>query len=426
MLKHLLKAREDHNAHCLAMRVFLDGISGDLTADQDREYAAMQVKQKQLDAKVRLLEADDIRETQGALAAISHRPTDRTWLERYSGRNTWTDATAGALQKFAGWMQTGKESFLEGLGIPQGLQAGLSSETDPDGGMALPPIIQDHFEKRIREISPIRQIAKVWPTTDAHPRFLIDNNGTASGWVGESDGRLVTASPKLQGIDPIFGEIYANCPATQWLLDDWTNAATWLEDSIVEEFAVQEGAAFVSGNGVTKPRGFLTYPTSSTADATRADFTLQYVPTGAASAFIAATAAASPADCLIDTVAALKPGYRQGAVWVMNRATLATIRKFKDASTGQFIVQRNLETGAPENLLGFPVVEAEDMDALGANKFPIAFGNFQRGYVIVDRQMQMIRDPYTNKPNVNFYGTKRVAGNVLNFDALKLVKCATS
>lgn len=349
---------------------------------------------------------------------------DRTWLDQYARRAQWSANERTALKRFAGWMKTGNESFLEGLEMPS-FQAGLSTDTEPDGGLALPSVVQSLIEKRLRDISPIRQIARVWPTTDAHPRFLVDNNGTTSGWVGEQSARPATEAPNLHAVEPAFGEVYANAPATQWILDDWANAASWLEESIAEEFAVAEGAAFVSGNGITKPRGFTTYPTAATADATRANFTIQHIATGDAAAFIAPSATASPADVLIDTQTALKAGYRQGAVWVMNRATLGTVRKFKD-SEGRFAVQRSLEVGAPEMLLGYPVVEAEDMPAIGANAYPIAFGNFQRAYVIVDRSMRMLRDPYTSKPNVLFYGTKRVAGDVIGFDAIKLVKCAAA
>jgi HK97 family phage major capsid protein len=192
----------------------------------------------------------------------------------------------------------------------------------------------------------------------------------------------------------------------------------WLADEVAREFARAEGAAFVTGNGTNQPRGFTTYPVTTEADAVRAYGTVQYVAAGAAGNF----AAASPQDRLVDLVHALRAPYRQGAVFVMASDTLARIRKMK-TSDGAFIWSPGLTVGQPGTLLGFPVVEAEDMPAVAADSLSIAFGNFQAAYVIADRgETSVLRDPYSNKPFVHFYATKRVGGALVNSEAIKLMR----
>ena len=163
---------------------------------------------------------------------------------------------------------------------------------------------------------------------------------------------------------------------------------------IATEFAKAEGSAFVNGDGVDKPKGFLTYTTAATSDATRAFGSLQYVASGAAGGL----PATNPENKLLDLVHSLRAPYRQGAVWVMNSSTLATIRKFKTAD-GAFIWTPGLVTGQPDTLLGYPVVESEDMPDIAANATPIAFGNFQAGYLIAERsETNILRDPYRTSP----------------------------
>ncbi len=190
---------------------------------------------------------------------------------------------------------------------------------------------------------------------------------------------------------------------------------------IAMEFAKAEGAAFVGGSGSGRPKGFLTQPTAATADGTRAFGTLQYLASGTAGDF-----SASPQERLIDLVQALRAPYRQGASFVMNAATLARIRKFK-TSDGAFVWAPSLAAGQPATLLGYPVIEAEDMPDIAANALSIAFGNFRAGYLIAERaETVILRDPYSNKPFVNFYATKRVGGCVTNSEAIKLMKFSVS
>jgi len=207
--------------------------------------------------------------------------------------------------------------------------------------------------------------------------------------------------------------------ATQTLLDDSAvNIDEWIASEIDTVFAEQEGTAFVSGNGTTAPKGFLTYTKEEESDWEWGK--LGFVLSGAAGAF----AASDPSDALVDLVYALKAGYRQNATFVMNRRTQAEVRKLKD-DAGNYLWAPPATAGGQATLMGFPVAEAEDMPDIAANSFSIAFGDFRRGYLVVDRMgVRVLRDPYSAKPYVLFYVTKRVGGGVADFDAIKLMKFA--
>ena len=207
------------------------------------------------------------------------------------------------------------------------------------------------------------------------------------------------------------------------MLDDAAfDVEAWLANEIATEFARAEGSAFVAGNGTNRPRGFLNNPTATTGDGTRAFGTLQYLATGTDASF----GASNPQDRLVDLVQSLRPPYRQGASWVMNSKTLAAVRKFKD-STGAFLWQPSLISGNADMLLGYPVIEAEDMPDVASGSLSVAFGNFKAGYLITERaETTILRDPYTNKPYVYFYATKRIGGCVSNSEAIKLLKFSVS
>jgi HK97 family phage major capsid protein len=249
-------------------------------------------------------------------------------------------------------------------------------------------------------------------------RKLVTAGGTPSGWVGEIISRPETATPTFIEVAPPSGELYANPAASQAMLDDSAfDVEAWLASEIATEFARAEGSAFVGGNGINRPKGFLAAPTAIQVDSLRPFGTLQYIATGQAGGF-----GTSPADKLIDLVQTLRPPYRQGAAFVMNSATASVIRKFK-TSDGAFLWQPGLAAGQPDSLLGYPVVEAEDMPDIAADSLSIAFGNFRVGYLIAERtETQILRDPFTNKPFVHFYATKRVGGQVANSEAIKLLK----
>ena len=294
----------------------------------------------------------------------------------------------------------------------------VSGAVPADGGYAVPRTIDAMIARQLTAISPIRAIAQVVQTGSAGYRKLVTTGGTASGWVSETAARPGTATPQFAEIAPPTGELYANPAASQAMLDDaGFDLESWLASEIAMEFARAEGAAFVNGTGADQPEGFLSAPFASTADGVRAFGTLQYLGTGNASGF-----GASPEDTLLDLVHALQSGYRQGASWVMNSATLAAVRKLK-TDDGAFLWQPGLVEGQPDRLLGYPVVEAEDMPDLAAGETPIAFGNFRAGYLIAERSAtQILRDPFTNKPFVHFYATKRVGGQVLDSAAIKLLR----
>jgi len=310
------------------------------------------------------------------------------------------------------YLRAGREAELKSLNT---VSAG-------DGGFALPTELDQQIAQRLLRISPIRAIAQVVQTTTSDYRKLIAIGGTVSGWASETGARTETTSPKFAEIIPPSGDLFANPSATQHMLDDaGFDVEGWLADQIAGEFARAEGAAFVNGAGTNQPMGFLSISTSLAGDATRSFGTLQHVVSGNATGFDA-----QPADRLIDMLMALKPGHRQGAVWVMNAATIAMVRKVKDGM-GDYVWQPSVIDGQPDRLLGYPVVEAADMPDVAAGAYPIAFGNFKNGYLITERLgTRLLRDPYSNKPFVNFYATKRVGGQVLDSDAIKLLKIAAS
>ena len=294
----------------------------------------------------------------------------------------------------------------------------ISGAVPSDGGYAVPRQIDAMIARELTEISPIRAIAQVVQTGSAGYRKLVSTGGTASGWVSETAGRPETDTPNFAEIAPPTGELYANPAASQAMLDDaGFDLESWLASEIAMEFARAEGAAFVGGNGTKQPMGFLSAPVSTSEDGARSFGTLQYVGSGDADGFDA-----NPDARLIDLVHTLKAGHRQGASFVMNSATLAEVRKLKTAD-GAFLWQPGLVEGQPDRLLGYPVVEAEDMPDIAAGEYPIAFGNFRHGYLIAERSAtQVLRDPFTNKPFVHFYATKRVGGQVLDSNAIKLLK----
>ncbi len=324
------------------------------------------------------------------------------------------EALAHKAAFFDGYVRKGLERDLDRLEAKA-----LNIGTPAEGGFTVPEELDQRIERRLRDISPIRAIASVVQIGSANYKKLVTLTGPASGWVGEADPRAETTAPTFAEVAPPLGEVFANPAATQAMLDDaFFDVESWLAEELSIEFAGKEGAAFVAGDGVNKPSGFLTAPTAALDDATRAFGTLEHVPTGVDGAF----PAADPSDILFDLVHSLKAGYRAEARFVMNAATLNVIRKFKDVD-GDYLWRPGLESGQASTLLGFPVVEAEDMPDIASGSLAVAFGNFARGYLVTDRMgTRILRDPYSNKPFVHFYATRRVGGGVINSDALKLLK----
>jgi len=309
-------------------------------------------------------------------------------------------------------------------GLDTGFETKSLSETvGSDGGVSIPQQIDKLIDQTLVQISPLRRIANVVTIGTTNYSKLIVQGGIASGWVAENGARTVTATPNFISIVPPMGELFAQPAATQAMLDDaMFDVEGWLAAEVAIEFARAEGVAFVTGSGVARPKGFLSYATSAADDTTRPFNTLQYLPSGAAGAF----AATNPQDRLIDLVHSLRTPYRQGASWVMNSAVLARIRKMKD-SYGGFLWQPALAADQPATLLGYPVYEADAMPDLAADSLSIAFGNFQAGYLIAERaNTTLLRDPFSNKPFVQFYATRRLGGAVVNSEAIKLLKFSVS
>ena len=317
---------------------------------------------------------------------------------------------------FDAYMRSGESAGLRALEVKA-----MSVGSNPDGGYLVPPEIETEIGQRLTAISPIRGIAGVREVSANVYKKPFMTAGPAVGWVGETDARTQTSSPTLDELSFPAMELYAMPAATATLLDDAAvNIDQWLAAEIETSFAEQEGTAFVTGDGSNKPTGFLAYTT--VANASWSWGNLGYIATGAAGDF----AASNPSDNLVDLIYAVKAGYRQNGTLGTNRKTQATVRKFKD-TTGAYLWQPPAQAGGRASLMTFPVVEAEDMPDVAANSLSVAFGDFRRGYLIVDRAgVRVLRDPFTAKPYVLFYTTKRVGGGVQDFDAIKLLKFAAS
>lgn len=324
-------------------------------------------------------------------------------------------------EAFSKFLRKGYESGLGELYLKTD-PATINLGSDDSGGYAVPEELNTTIYQLEKDLSPMRNVCSVMQVGTTNYRQLVDLGGTATAWVGETDTRPDTDAPKLAEVKPLFGEVYAQPAATQTALDDmFFDAESWLSSSIAEAFAKAENLAFTSGDGTNKPKGLLAQTMATTDDSTRAFGTLQYVKTGVASGLPATSVATG--DLLIDVIHKLKPGYRTGAIWMLNSLTLSAIRKLKD-SENNYLWQPGLTEGVPSKILGYGYVENEDFPGVGANAFCIAFGNFKETYVIVDRVgIRVLRDPYTNKPYVRFYTTKRVGGMLLNSEAMKLIKC---
>lgn len=300
------------------------------------------------------------------------------------------------------------------------VKASLSTLSDPDGGYVVPEEMSNTIDRVVGTVSAMRSLATVMTISTDTYKKLVGMGGAGAGWVGEKDSRPETATPTLRELVFNTAEIYANPAATQTLLDDArVDIAAWLANEVSIAFAEQEGSAFISGDGKNKPRGVLAYDTVANGSYTWGK--LGFTTTGAAAAF----AATNPADALIALFYSLKQAYRNGASWLTSDAVMETVRKFKDGQ-GNYLWAPPSGPANVATILGKPVETDDNMPALGANAFPVAFGNFQRGYLIIDRfGIRVLRDPYTNKPYVHFYTTKRVGGGVQNFEAIKLLKCST-
>ena len=297
----------------------------------------------------------------------------------------------------------------------------MSIGSNPDGGYLVPSETEAEIGRLLSKASPMRSIADVRQVSSSIYKKPFATTGASAGWVGEIAARPQTNSPTLAELQFPAMEIYAMPAATQALLDDSAvNLDEWIAREVETVFAEQESEAFIVGNGTNKPRGFMDYPKVANASWTWGN--TGYVATGVAGGF----AASNPSDKLVDLIYGVKAGYRQNGRWILNRSTQAAIRKFKDAQ-GNYLWQPAATADGNAMLLSFPVVESEYMPDIATDSHAIAFGDFKRGYLIVDRVgVRMLRDPYSSKPYVLFYTTKRVGGGIQDFDAIKTLKFGVS
>jgi HK97 family phage major capsid protein len=291
----------------------------------------------------------------------------------------------------------------------------LSVGTDPDGGYVVNPDLSGRIVMKVFETSPMRAYASVQVISTDALEGLFDLNEASSGWVGETDARTETNTPQLGKWRIPTHELYAKPTATQKLLDDAEiNMEAWLAGKVAEKFARDEATAFVTGSGIARPRGFLTYASGTTLPGT-----IERFDTGVNGAFAAAP---NGGDVLINALYGLKAQYRANATWFMNRATTTLTRKLKDTD-GAYVWSPGIAAGQPATLLGYPVASFEDMPDPATDSLSIAVGDMREAYQIVDRiGIRTLRDPFSSKPYVEFYTTKRVGGDVVNFEAIKLIE----
>lgn len=339
-----------------------------------------------------------------------------------AGRSQKSAAFARHKKAVDRYMRTGQEVF-NGEHLREIEAKALTSERSPDGGFLVHPEYDTGpVERYLMKMVAMRRIAQVRTISAFEFVKPMNQGGAVGGWVGERQARTETATPTLGELRVPTQELWAKPSASQRLLDDAAvDMEGWLADEVNITFAEMEDAGFISGTSVQQPDGLLGNSGRFVADASWTPGKLGYIVTGGASDF----ASTGPMDALIDLMTALKGGYRANASFLMNRLTIGKIRKFKD-TTGQYLWQPSTQAGQPASLLGYPCEESDAMPDIGANAFPIAFGDFKRGYLIVDRVgIRVLRDPYSDKPNVQFYTTKRVGGGVQNDEAIKLLKVST-
>ncbi|MGJ7249675.1 phage major capsid protein [Morganella morganii] len=302
-------------------------------------------------------------------------------------------------------------------GLAELEQKAMQTGTDPDGGYAVPEELDRNIISALRDEVVMRQECNVVSVGTPSYKRLVNKGGTGSGWVGETDARPETNTSKIGTVEPVWGEIYGNPAATQTMLDDaFFNVEQFITGELAIEFAEQEEAAFTNGDGSKKPKGLLAYGSDDKADKDRDWGKLQHL--------LLKKPDELTADEVMQLVYTLRKPYRNGAKFMMNNSTLFKVRTLKD-SQGNYLWQPGLQLGQPSALLGYGIAENEQFADMAAGAVPLAFGNFKRCYTILDRiGIRMLRDPYTNKPFVHFYTTKRVGSMLVDSNAVKLLKAA--
>ena len=319
---------------------------------------------------------------------------------------------------FDAYLRNGDDDALRGLVLDG---KAMSTAVAGDGGYLVDPQTADRIRSMLVSTSSVRAIANVVNIDAISFDVLIDRSEVGSGWQTEAAAVAEAATPAIERISIRLYELSAMPKASQRLLDDSAfDVEGWLAGKIATRFIRAEAAAFVNGDGIDKPKGFLL--PAKVANASWTWGSLGYVPSGAASDFPATNAV----DCIVNLIYALGADYRANASFVMNSKTAGAVRKMKDAD-GRFMWSDGLAAELPARLMGYPVLISEDMPDIGTNTYAIAFGDFKAGYTIAERpDLRVLRDPFSAKPNVLFYASKRVGGDVTDFAAIKLLKFAVS
>jgi HK97 family phage major capsid protein len=334
--------------------------------------------------------------------------------------STGTEGGAHAphLAAFGAYLRSGDDDALRGLRLEG---KGLSTAVSAEGGYLVDPATSEAIRGVLHATASIRQVASVVTVEATSFDVLVDHSDLGTGWATEAGPQSETATPLIDRITIPLHELSAMPKASQRLLDDSAfDIEGWLAARIADRFARAEAQAFVSGDGVDKPRGFLTHPAVQN-DAWAWD-SLGYIATGVAGDF----APVNASDAIVDLVYALEAPYRANAVFVMNSKTAGAVRKMKDAD-GRFLWADGLASAEPARLMGYPVLIAEDMPDIAPDAFALAFGDFRAGYTVAERpDLRVLRDPFSAKPHVLFYATRRVGGDVSDFKAIKLLRFAAS
>lgn len=362
----------------------------------------------QSEIKTKLKEQD----TRLAMLDRKSHATSRPTLARGA------EADAPHKKAFAAYLRSGDDDGLRGLTVEE---KALSTAVAADGGYLVDPQTAAQVVGVLRSSASIRTIANVVQVESTAFDVLVDHTDIGSGWATETGVVTETGTPQIDRISIPLHELAALPKASQRLLDDSAfDVEGWLAQRIADKFSRAEASAFVAGDGIDKPKGFLSYPKVDTD--IWAWGSLGYVPTGSVGDF----SSTDPADAVVDLVYALGARYRANATFVMNSKTAGAMRKMKDAD-GRFLWSDGLAAGEPARLMGYPVLIAEDMPDIAANAYAVAFGDFRAGYTVAERpDLRILRDPFSAKPHVLFYATKRIGGDVSDFAAIKLLKFAAS
>ena len=375
------------------VKTALAGLLQDLGAFQ----AEMKTKFQQQEERLMMLDRKSVMRARPALAAAAAEEAPHA-------------------KAFEAYVRSGDDDGLRGLELEG---KAMSSAVAGDGGYLVDPQTAETIRSVLKSTASIRSVASVVNVESTSYDVLIDTTETGAGWATETDPSTETGTPTIERITIPLHELSALPKISQRLLDDSAfNIEDWLAGRVADKFARSESAAFVSGDGVDKPTGFITYP--SAAAGTENWGEIGHVLTGVAGGFDPT----NPADAIVDLVYSLDAPYRANATFVMNSKTAGAVRKLKDAD-GRFLWSEGRAAGEPARLMGYPVVICEDMPDIADWAAAIAFGDFEAGYTIAERpDLRILRDPFSAKPHVLFYATKRVGGDVSDFRAIRLLKFA--